>query len=573
AYRFADYTAVVADRLGDRVPAWITLNEPFVHGPMPARIRSRITRRPSGQDASLLFDVRIQDEHGEPVLDVVGYSLRRVDPDGLRASLAAADAAENRSLVSTDLGDLAALALVETERTAPAPGEVRIEVLATGLNFKEVLIATGMLAPAGPEHRFGLECAGIVRAVGEGVTGLREGDPVLAMGTGCFSDHVNVRASLTTPIPDGMTFAEAATVPVAFTTAYDCLKNLAGLRAGERVLVHAVTGGVGLAAVQVARHLGAEVFGTAGSQAKREYARTLGVSHVSDSRSLAFEREAVAAGGVDVVLNSLAGEFIPAGLRTLRERGRFIELGRRDIVAGSLLDLGLFSTGRTFSAYYPEDDAALDEAFAAVAGLLRGGAIRPLPLRAFDLAEAGEAFTHMSRAQHIGKVVVCRPGAQEVVSRHAATGGTAEGITVDAGVRAFRAALAVGGAHVLASGRSFAAPDSELVVAEHVLQDAAGTPVHTRPELGYRFAPLEGDTEERLGAIWAGVLSIEKVGRDDRFLDLGGDSLYATQVVARIRSEFGLRIAPANVLGDVPLRALAERIAAAATIAPEAPDA
>ncbi|MFC9327331.1 beta-ketoacyl synthase N-terminal-like domain-containing protein [Kitasatospora sp. NPDC057015] len=529
-----------------------------VHRPMPARIRSHIVRRSTGADSAILFDVRIQDEHGDPVLELAGYSLRAVDPDELAGSLAAPGSAANHSLVSTDIGDLEALRLVESERTEPGPGEVRVEVLATGLNFKEVLIATGMLDPGNPDFRFGLECAGVVRAVGAGVTGLRVGDPVLAMGSGCFSDQVVVRAALTAPIPAGLTYAQAASVPVAFTTAYDCLHNLAGLRAGERVLVHAVTGGVGLAAVQLARHLGAEVFGTAGSQAKREFALAQGVGTVMDSRSLAFERETLAAGGVDVVLNSLAGDFIPAGLRTLRERGRFVELGRRDIVAGSLLDLGLFSTGRTFSAYYPEDETALDQAFAEVAALLRGGVLQPLPVRAFDLADVREAFTHMSRAQHIGKVVVCRPGAHDQAVPAAES--AAEGITAATGTAAFHSALATGGAHLLASARSFAPDGDDLVVAGHVLQGADSSTAHTRPELGYDFAPLEGETEQRLGPIWAGVLSIEAVGREDQFLDLGGDSLYATQVVARIRAEFGVRIAPANVLGDVPLRALARLI-------------
>ncbi|MEU1124607.1 beta-ketoacyl synthase N-terminal-like domain-containing protein [Streptomyces sp. NPDC005899] len=528
-----------------------------VHRPMPARIRSHAVRRVAGQDSSVVFDVRIQDEHGDPVLELTGYSLRAVDPDELADSLASAGPAANHSLISTETGDLAALRLVESERDEPGPGEVRLEVLATGLNFKEVLIATGMLDPGDPDFRFGLECAGVVRAVGEGVNGLRVGDPVLAMGSGCFSDQVVVRAALTAPIPPGLTYAQAASVPVAFTTAYDCLHNLAGLKAGERVLVHAVTGGVGLAAVQLARNLGAEVFGTAGSQAKRDYALTHGVGTVMDSRSLAFERETVAAGGVDVVLNSLGGEFIPAGLRTLRERGRFVELGRRDIVAGSLLDLGLFSTGRTFSAYYPEDELALDDAFAEVAALLHSGAVQPLPVLTFDLAEVREAFTHMSRAQHIGKVVICRPGAQEQAVREGEAAG--EGITAATGTAAFHAALSAGGAHLLASARSFT-PDDDLVVAEHVLRETGSGLAHTRPELGYDFAPLEAGTEQRLGPIWAGVLSIEEVGREDRFLDLGGDSLYATQVAARIRTEFGVRIAPANVLGDVPLRALARLI-------------
>ncbi|MGW6741383.1 beta-ketoacyl synthase N-terminal-like domain-containing protein [Streptomyces sp. NPDC055025] len=540
-----------------------------VHRPMPARIRSHIARRAAGQDSSVLFDVRIQDEHGDPVMELMGYSLRGVDPDELADSLTAAEPAANRSLVSTDIGDLAALRLVETERAEPGPGEVRVEVLATGLNFKEVLIATGMLDAGNHDFRFGLECAGIIRAVGEGVTGRRVGDPVLALGSGCFSDHAVVRAALTAPIPDGLTFAQAASIPVAFTTAYDCLRNLAGLKAGERVLVHAVTGGVGLAATQLAQHLGAEVFGTAGSQAKRDFARAQGVGTVMDSRSLAFERETVAAGGVDVVLNSLGGDFIPAGLRTLRERGRFVELGRRDIVEGSLLDLGLFSTGRTFSAYYPEDESALDEAFTEAAALLRKGIIQPLPIRTFDIAEVQEAFTYMSRAQHIGKVVVCRPGAQEQTGRPGEA--TAEGITAASGTAAFHTALAVGGAHLLASARSFAAAGDDLVVAEHVLRNTESALAHTRPELGYDFAPLEGDTEQRLGPIWAGVLSIEAVGREDQFLDLGGDSLYATQVVARIRKEFGVRIAPANILGDVPLRELARLIDD--ELGTEAPDA
>ncbi|NEE60407.1 hypothetical protein G3M55_89870, partial [Streptomyces sp. SID8455] len=139
------------------------------------------------------------------------------------------------------------------------------------------------------------------------------------------------------------------------------------------------------------------------------------------------------------------------------------------------------------------------------------------------------------------------------------------------GTAAFHAALAVGGSHLLASARSFAAADDTLIVAEHVLRNAASALAHTRPELGYDFAPLEGATEERLGPIWAGVLSIEAVGREDRFLDLGGDSLYATQVVARIRAEFGVRVAPAAILGDVPLRELAQLIDE--RLATEAPDA
>ncbi|WP_410631014.1 SDR family NAD(P)-dependent oxidoreductase [Amycolatopsis sp. cmx-4-83] len=527
-----------------------------VHRPMPSRVRSRITERPGAQPGFRTFDVVVRDEQGTPVIELDGYAVRQVEKDDVTADLATRPAA-NRALVSTDPGDLGALRFRAVERAAPAPGEVSVEVLAAGLNFKEVLIANGML-DADEGHRFGLEAAGIVREVGEGVTEPRVGDAVMAIGSGCLSDHVTVRAELTAPVPAGLSFTQAATVPIAFATAYDALVNVAGLRAGERVLVHAVTGGVGLAAHRIARHLGAEVFGTAGNRAKREFAAAEGVVKVMDSRSLAFERETLEDGGVDVVLNALAGDFIPAGLRTLRERGRFVELGRRDILAGAPLDLNLFATGRTFSSYYPDSASArFTEAFRQAAALVSRGVIAPLPVHAFSTDQVGEAFSFLSRAQHIGKVVVTRPGAEE---QPAPAGATAtEGITNRAGVRAFHGALALGGTHVLASARNFGATGDDLVVAEHVLHDT-GSAVHARPDLAYRYVPPESETERLLGAVWAGVLSIDQVGREDRFLDLGGDSLYATQVVARVRKEFGVRVAPANVLGELPLRALAAQI-------------
>ncbi|PWK80669.1 acyl transferase domain-containing protein [Lentzea atacamensis] len=527
-----------------------------VHRPMPSLVRSRI-RRVSAADGLLRLNVHIQDEGGAGVLDIIGYTLREVDPTAM-----ATQAEANHSLVSRGFGDLASLAFVAAERTAPGPGEIEIEVLATGLNFKEVLIATGMLDLGQPDFRFGLECAGVVAAVGAGVTSLAVGDPVMAIGTSCFSRYVTVRADLASPIPAGMTFSQAATIPVAFATAYDCLVNLGRLRQGERVLVHAAAGGVGLAAIQIAHHLGAEVFGTAGSPRKREYVANAGVTHVMDSRSLDFEHETVEAGGVDVVLNSLAGDRIAAGLRTLRPMGRFVEIGKRDVLAGTAVDLRLLERGISFSVYNPDVGSdAFVRSWREVIDLVRTGVLVPLPLREFDVSDVGGAFAHMTRGQHIGKVVVCRQGAG-VTSTYSPSAEATDVITTATGLPSVHKALASGHPHVLITPRSVVS-DTEFLVADHVLDaldDGRDVATHARPALEYSYAAPIGTTEEDLAAIWASLLGIDQVGRDDRFLDLGGDSLCATQVVARVRSRLDVRISPADVLSDQPLAVLAALI-------------
>ena len=226
-------------------------------------------------------------------------------------------------------GILENLELLPAARIAPGPDEVEIRVSATGLNFRDVMNALGLYS--GDAGRFGAECAGTVAALGEGVRGLRVGDRVMGVGPGCFGAYVTTRADLVAPIPESMSLEAAAGVPVAFLTAYYALHRLGGLRAGDRVLIHAAAGGVGLAAVQLALRAGAEVFGTAGSPEKRTLLRERGVPHVFSSRTLDFVegvREATGGNGVDVVLNSLARDFIPRSLETLRPGGRFLEIGK-----------------------------------------------------------------------------------------------------------------------------------------------------------------------------------------------------------------------------------------------------
>ncbi|WP_369173421.1 beta-ketoacyl synthase N-terminal-like domain-containing protein [Streptomyces sp. R28] len=308
-----------------------------------------------------------------------------------------------------------------TEPITPGAGEVVVAVRAAALNYRDIMKATGLLPPEAGEGGFGddgpgLECAGIVTAVGEGVSEPAVGDRVCATVPACLASHTVAPAAAVVKIPDGLGFAEAATVPVAFLTVHYALHELARLAAGETVLVHGAAGGVGLAAVRYARLVGATVIATAGSPAKRDLLRALGVEHVLDSRSLDFAGQALritGGRGVDVVLNSLAGQAIDRGLETLRPGGRFVELGKRDIYANKPLLMRPFSRN---IAFFGVDVTALlsDEAglahgrrlLAEVAERVADGRYRPLPHTVYPAARVGEAFALLQHSRHIGKVVV-----------------------------------------------------------------------------------------------------------------------------------------------------------------------
>ncbi|MGW1871195.1 SDR family NAD(P)-dependent oxidoreductase [Streptomyces mauvecolor] len=300
----------------------------------------------------------------------------------------------------------------------PGPGELLIEVRAAALNYRDVMVATALVpdetAPAEGGPRLGLECAGVVSAAGPGVSAFAPGDRVYASGYGCLASHVVVRADQSGRMPDGMRFSEAATVPAVFLTVQYALEETARLRPGETVLVHGGAGGIGLAAVQYARARGADVIATAGTPAKRELLRALGVHHVFDSRGLSFAedvRTATAGRGVDVVLNSLAGEAISRGLECLRPGGRFVELGKRDLYANTPLLLGPF---RHNIAYFGVDVAGLavqapETARAQFAELTRrvtDRRYRPLPHQVYAADRIAEAFQSLLHSQHIGKVVI-----------------------------------------------------------------------------------------------------------------------------------------------------------------------
>ncbi|WP_455709967.1 type I polyketide synthase [Nocardiopsis alba] len=280
------------------------------------------------------------------------------------------------------------------------PTQVRVGVRATGLNFRDVLVALGVVPASGAE--FGCEGAGVVLEVGSEVSDLAVGDRVMGMLAGSYAGPVALADHRRlTRIPRGWSFAEAATVPAVFLTAYYALVDVAEVREGESVLVHAAAGGVGMAAVQLARHLGAEVHATA-NEPKWPAVRDLGVpeERIASSRSLEF---ATRFPKVDVVLNCLTGEFVDASLGLLEPEGRFVELGKTDIrddvvsARYRAIDLG------------DVDPDRIQRMLTDLVSLFERGVLSPLPLRAWDVRRASEAFRHMSQARHVGKVVLTTP--------------------------------------------------------------------------------------------------------------------------------------------------------------------
>ncbi|WP_026422581.1 type I polyketide synthase [Actinokineospora inagensis] len=367
-------------------------------------------------------------------------------------------------------------------RPAPAPGEIEIEVAAAGVNFRDVLVSLGMMS----EHYaqaygidkardvpLGFECAGTVVTVGSGVTSVKPGDRVIAMAEGGFADYVTVDAGYASALPTGLSLVEGATIPLAFLTAHYALTRLAKLRAGERVLIHAASGGVGQAAVQIARSIGAEVVATA-SESKQDAVRALGVTRVFDSRSTAFAGEV---GEVDVVLNSLNGDFIDASLSVLRAGGRFVEMGKLDSWSAERM-----RAERPDVGYFPfdlGDDGERDRTlvpglFTELAAAFADKTLRPLPTTLFPRSEAVRAYTFMQRARHIGKIVLTfdRPVTPRRDASYLITGGLGA-----LGLRTARELAERGAGHIVLASRRTPSPRQEAIIA--AIEDT-GARVHVQ---------------------------------------------------------------------------------------------
>lgn len=311
------------------------------------------------------------------------------------------------------------LSFRETKPSELGPEEVEIHVAAAALNFSDVMKVLGIYPGLGDGPvPLGIECAGTISRVGEDVRNVRPGDEVAAIAPFSFGSYTTTAAALVAHKPSHLTFEEAATIPIAFLTAHYSLNHVGRMAEGERVLIHAATGGVGLAAIQLAERAGAVVFATAGTPEKRELLDSLGISHVMDSRRLAFAEEileATGGEGIDLVLNSLAGAAIDKGLSVLRDGGRFLEIGKRDIYQHSRMGLRPFRKNLSFAAI--DLDCGLRERWSVFSRLFQelmqefhNGHLRPLPHRVFPASNMVGAFRYLAQAKHIGKVVVSFEG-------------------------------------------------------------------------------------------------------------------------------------------------------------------
>ncbi|MGQ4366284.1 SDR family NAD(P)-dependent oxidoreductase, partial [Streptomyces sp. SAS_272] len=330
----------------------------------------------------------------------------------------------------TTRGTLEALTLAPAEAaSAPlGPDEIRVAIRAAGLNFRDVVYTLGLLPG---DASLGIEGAGVITEVGPAVTGLDVGDRVMGMLPDAFGPLTVVDHRLVVRFPDHWTFEEAAAVPIVYGTAYYALVELARIQPGESLLLHAAAGGVGLAALQLARHLGAEVYGTA-SPGKWDALRAAGLddTHIASSRDLDFEQSFLAATdgrGVDVVLDCLAREFVDASLRLQPHGGRFIEMGKTDIRDPQ--DVAAAHPGIAYEAFdlvtvAQEDPELFRRMLEEVIELFERGALRPSPIRTWDVRRAPEAFRHLSQARNTGKIVLTMPPLWNPDGTVLVTGGT-----------------------------------------------------------------------------------------------------------------------------------------------------
>jgi len=374
----------------------------------------------SGEDASeLASELAAASSEAQILLGPTGRCVGRlVRANGLSShepSMTRANGDDFRMEISTP-GVLDGTILRAFERRAPGPGEVGVQVVAAGLNFLDVLTLLGR-RPGEPSTRgmvVGEEFAGRVVAVGPGVSGFSVDDAVIGCADGSLATYVVAPADAVVLKPEGLSFQQAAAIPVALATAYCSLYEMARLQPGERVLIHSAAGATGLALVQVARWLGAEVWATAGTEEKRAYLRQLGIQEVMDSRTTDFVQHIQARTenqGVDVVVNSLAGHAGAAGLSVLAVNGRFIELGKKDIYDGRRLDLSYFRKGLS---YFAVDLKCLKRTHPArfstllqqVTALVSNRVLEGVPIEAHDIGGAEQVFHKLASGRQIGKLVL-----------------------------------------------------------------------------------------------------------------------------------------------------------------------
>ncbi len=453
-------------------------------------------------------------------------------------------------------------------RRAPGENDVEIEVKAAGLNFKDVLIALGVIpSPEDKSMTFGQEASGVITRLGSGVTHFKVGDRVMAAGHSCFAEHVLMPASVVAKIPPTIGYTQAATIPVAFTTAWIALVKTANLKRGERILIHSAASGVGMAAMQIAQYLGAEVWATAGTEEKHQLLLRMGAKGVATSRSREFGQYFRAELGerpFDVVLNALAGELLEESLDLLACQGRFVELGLRDILDNKQLGLKMFAAGGSFHAVqagaeHPEYAASWKE----VVENFEQEQFHGLPTKAFPLDELGIAFEEMAQGKHIGKFAVTLPQTEQNKGFVAKL--RKEGLSDKEGVEiamAMAAAVKQSSLHYLAISKLPAGvvlekqnETQQMVLGrkEASISEAVGESENWQSKTADELLPL-------MQAMLSDFLDLKNVDPDTSFFELGATSLDLIQFAKLLEQRMGREIAVAMLFKATSLRALSQAL-------------
>lgn len=321
-----------------------------------------------------------------------------------------------KALVCARWGGPETLQIEQVERPGPGPGEVLIRIEAAGLNFADSLLIAGkyQLKPPLPFSP-GLECAGVVAAVGEGVTRLQPGDRVMAiLNYGGFAEFAVAREADTYPVPGAVDIFHAASLPVVYGTSHHALTAKARLRAGEVLLVHGAAGGVGLTAVQIGKRLGATVIATAGTPAKLQIAQDNGADHVLDYRreDIREKVKALTGGrGADVVYDPVGGDVFRASLRCTAPDGRILVIGFASgdvpqIPANIMMVKNITCIGYNWGAYRQIDPVGLGDSFAELMAWIAEGSVLPHVSMTFALADFRDAFAALLERRSTGKVVL-----------------------------------------------------------------------------------------------------------------------------------------------------------------------
>ncbi|KAJ5761957.1 Acyl transferase/acyl hydrolase/lysophospholipase [Penicillium nucicola] len=366
------------------------------------------------------FQVRQEDESFKPEFEyaVVENTVHvgRIHSFSMQDELLTSDSTDSIALCTRKPGRLTALHWAHREIEAPKDDEVEVEIYATGLNFKDVLCAMGIVEAS--NNGFGLEAAGVVSRAGLGVKGLKAGDRVMLMPRYAFGTRVIISENLCERIPSGLSFEDAATMPCVFATAMYSIFDIGNLKKGQSILIHSACGGVGLATIQLAQMVGAEIYATVGNEEKVQYLMdTYGLprNRIFNSRNTSFVSDVMRetnGEGVDLALNSLSGELLHATWKCITIFGTMVEIGKRDLIGFAKLDMNPFLSNRNYCSV-DLDQVCLKRPTIAkkllidIVELLRERHIHPIrPIKVFKAPDILEAFRYMQQGVHLGKIVV-----------------------------------------------------------------------------------------------------------------------------------------------------------------------